>query len=109
MKYKVLLELYKKAKVFALPSTCEGVGIVALDAAIYGCNILLTDIPGPKEYYPEVNSFITVCPTNIDDIGNGVIKLLNTDNNKSLYNLISDNFSSDRVSLCLINMYSNDD
>lgn len=45
----------------------EGVGIVAVDAAIYGCEIVITNIGGPKEYYD--NMAYTVNPYNIDDIG----------------------------------------
>lgn len=38
-----MIELYSKAKIFALPSTYEGVGIVALDAATMGCDIVITN------------------------------------------------------------------
>ena len=42
------MELYSKAKVFALPSICEGVGIVAVDAAYCGCDIVITNDGCPK-------------------------------------------------------------
>lgn len=48
---KELWNLYKHAKVFALPSLQEGVGMVALEAAAYGCEIVLTNYGAPKEYY----------------------------------------------------------
>ncbi|WP_163710525.1 glycosyltransferase [Mangrovibacterium lignilyticum] len=67
--------LYKKAKVFALPSISEGVGIVALDAAAYGCEIVITNIGGPKEYYTEMAEIVD--PFSIDKIGNAISKLLN--------------------------------
>lgn len=66
--------LYQRAKVFALPSICEGVGIVALDAALFGCEIVITNIPGPKEYF--VNNAITVSPYDIDEIGKAVTDLM---------------------------------
>lgn len=68
------LDLYKRAKVFALPSIQEGVGIVALDAAFYGCEIAITNIPGPKEYYS--GRCVEVDPFDIDSIGKGIVQLL---------------------------------
>lgn len=68
------IDLYKRAKVFALPSIQEGVGIVALDAAYYGCEIAITNIPGPKEYYK--GQCVEVDPFDIDDIGSNILKLM---------------------------------
>lgn len=68
------IELYKKAKVFALPSLLEGVGIVALDAAFYGCEIVITNIPGPKDYYNGMCEEIN--PYCVDGIGKGIMNFL---------------------------------
>lgn len=62
--------LYKRARVFALPSINEGVGIVALEAACYGADVVITNLGGPKEYYG--NYAIKVNPYSVDDIGLGV-------------------------------------
>ena len=67
--------LYNKAKVFALPSLNEGVGLVALEAAVCGCNIVITNLGGPKEYYPDELAY-KVNPYDIDDIGKSIIKAL---------------------------------
>ncbi len=64
------IDLYRRAKVFALPSVQEGVGIVALDAAVFGDEIVMTDIGGPKEYYNGLCS--TVNPMDVDSIGSAV-------------------------------------
>ncbi len=69
-----LKTLYAEAKVFALPSINEGVGMVALDAAVYGCNIVITEKGGPKEYYGGMA--YTVNPYDIDDIGGKIIHAL---------------------------------
>lgn len=71
-----LSSLYDRAKVFALPSLNEGVGLVALEAAIHGCNIVITKLGGPKEYY-EKGSVQLVNPHHVDDIGKAVIKAMN--------------------------------
>ena len=67
--------LYNRAKVFALPSINEGVGLAALEAAICGCNIVITNLGGPKEYY-EKESAELVNPHDVDDIGKAILRAL---------------------------------
>jgi glycosyltransferase involved in cell wall biosynthesis len=69
-----LLEYYKRAKVIALPSMCEGVGMVALEGAAYGCEVVLTNIGAPKEYYE--GRAILVNPRSVDEIGQGISKAI---------------------------------
>lgn len=64
------MDLYSRAKVFALPSTNEGVGIVALEAAAMGCDIVITKLGGPHEYYE--NKAKIVDPYNVDEIGQAI-------------------------------------
>lgn len=73
-----LSSLYNKAKVFALPSLNEGVGLVALEAAMHGCNIVITNLGGPKEYY-EQGMVQLVNPYDIDDIGQAVLRAMDDD------------------------------
>jgi glycosyltransferase involved in cell wall biosynthesis len=68
------LDLYARAKVFALPSTNEGVGIVALEAAAYGCDIVITSLGGPHEYYADMAKVVN--PYSMDEIGVAVKDLL---------------------------------
>ena len=99
--------LYDRAKVFALPSINEGVGLVALEAAMHECNIVITNLGGPKEYYPSGLAQI-VDPYNIDNIGNAIIKALSDNESQpTLKNHLENNYN---VSICtdnLINYYSN--
>lgn len=66
-----LYSLYNRARVFALPSLNEGVGLVALEAAVHGCNIVITKLGGPKEYYREGTVWL-VDPYSVDDIGRNI-------------------------------------
>lgn len=70
-----LSSLYNRAKVFALPSINEGVGLVAIEAAMHGCNIVITNLGGPKEYYKEGTAEL-VDPYNIDNIGQAIMRAL---------------------------------
>lgn len=65
------IDLYRRAKVFALPSIKEGVGIAALDAAHFGCRIVITSIGGPKEYFGGMATAVN--PFDIDEIGRGIV------------------------------------
>ncbi len=63
--------LYRTRKVFALPSLEEGVGLVALDAAARGCEIVITERGGPKEYHG--GHAITVNPASVESIASGLV------------------------------------
>lgn len=91
------MELYTKAKVFALPSTNEGVGIVALEAAAMGCDIVITKLGGPKEYYSNMATVIN--PYNVDEIGKAICKALDTKSfQPNLAEYINKNYSIDTIS-----------
>lgn len=99
-----LIELYKRAKVFALPSIREGVGLVALEAASYGCDIVITNIAGPKEYFLPYS--IAVDPYNIDEIGTAVSKFMQgMTYQPQLKNFIASSFSREIVSKKLNDVY----
>lgn len=72
-----LYDLYTRAKVFALPSINEGVGMVAVEAASYGCDIVVTEIGGPKEYYGS-RAYV-VNPYDVDAIGKAVVAAMDED------------------------------
>lgn len=99
------LHLYQRAKVFALPSLNEGVGIVALNAAVQGCNIVLTNIGGPKEYY-EGRAFL-VNPYDVDSIGLSIMNALEETNRQpDLRNYIIENFSENNIANKLLSIYT---
>ena len=96
--------LYSRAKVFALPSTNEGVGIVALEAASMGCEIVMTSLGGPKEYYNEMAKIVN--PYSVDEIGTAVIDLMENETfQPKLGEYIRNNFSLQSISEQLLNAY----
>lgn len=98
-----LSQLYNRAKVFALPSLNEGVGLVALEAAMHGCNIVITNLGGPKEYYPKGMAQL-VNPYDIDSIGQAVVKALTDDTSQpALRHYIKENYN---VSTCVDKLIS---
>lgn len=100
-----LVDLYRRAKVFALPSINEGVGLVALDAAMYGCDVVITNIGGPKEYYAD-NAYL-VNPYSVDDIGMSIVQAMSTTKQPDLYNHIVQNYSLESCVSKLESLYKN--
>ena len=101
---ETLVDLYKRARVFALPSIREGVGLVALEAASYGCDIVITNIGGPKEYF--LPNAIAVNPKSVDEIGKAVMRFLNGETfQPSLKESIAEKYSEGRVAEMLENAY----
>jgi len=99
-----LLEYYKKAKVFALPSTNEGVGIVALDAAAMGCDIVITKLGGPKEYYGNYATIVD--PYDVDEIGKSILSFLEGKTfQPELQKYMHENFSLENTIQRLVNVY----
>lgn len=97
-----LCDLYKRAKVFALPSLQEGVGMVALEAAAYGCEIVLTNYGAPKEYYN--GRAILVNPKSVDEIGNGIVRAINEGYSQpGLKQFVEDNYREETCCQLLIN------
>lgn len=94
-----LKQLYGRAKVFALPSFVEGVGMVAMEAALYGCEIVLTNIGGPKEYYD--GRAILVNPHSVTDIGEGVLKAMKGYAQPELKAYIENNYNEEQCSRML--------
>lgn len=96
--------LYSKAKVFALPSTNEGVGIVALEAGYLGCDVVITKLGGPKEYYNGLAK--TIDPYDIDDIGKNILNLIENETYQpELSKHIEKNFSLNSIARKLEDQY----
>ncbi len=101
-----LYALYNRAKVFALPSLNEGVGLVALEAAVHGCNIVITRLGGPKEYYREGSVWL-VDPYDVDDIGAAVVHALQADNlQPGLRDEVRENYSVEHCVKILLEQYA---
>jgi len=99
-----LMSLYSRAKVFALPSTNEGVGIVAIEAAAMGCDIVMTELGGPKEYYRGMAK--TVNPYSVDEIGRAVVQFIDGQTfQPELRNHVNENFSVQNISKKLTDSY----
>ncbi|MBR0149855.1 MAG: glycosyltransferase family 4 protein [Synergistaceae bacterium] len=94
-----LRSYYMRAKVFALPSLWEGVGMVALEAAACGCGIVMTNHGAPKEYYSGLAELVN--PKSSDDIGRAVMKLLDAPNDSRLMEHVKAKYSAEKCAQLL--------
>lgn len=100
-----LLNLYDRAKVFALPSLKEGVGMVALEAAGRGCEVVLTNDGAPKEYYHGLAYLVN--PKSVDDIGQKCMEALEHGNKQpALLKLVRTEYSPEACVKKLIDALS---
>jgi glycosyltransferase involved in cell wall biosynthesis len=62
--------LYSLCRVFCLPSHHEGTGLVAVEAASYGANLVITRNGGPPDYFLEMAEYVD--PFDLADIRRGL-------------------------------------
>ncbi|MBW7923415.1 MAG: glycosyltransferase family 4 protein [Burkholderiaceae bacterium] len=99
-----LVRLYRTARVFALPSLFEGVGLVALEAAAHGADVVLTRVGAPKEYYDGMA--VLVDPRDTDAIGAAVMQVLaGRSFQPALSAHVRRNFSRERIARLLESTY----
>lgn len=99
----LLASAYAAAKVFALPSLYETPGLSALEAAICGCNIVITPYGGTKEYFQEYAEYVD--PLNVSSIEGCLQRSLKQAYNNNLSELIIDNFNWNIVAEKTIDAY----
>lgn len=71
----LLPSLYHAAKVFILPSYFETPGIAALEAALCGCDIVITSHGGTQEIFGDFATYVD--PKSVSSIASGMKKALN--------------------------------
>lgn len=96
-------DLYRRAAVFALPSVNEGVGIVALNAAAMGANIVITNVGGPREYFGGLAR--EVSPYDTDAIGSNIVGAFSAPHDEALRNHVISNYSRKAVADRLLESY----
>jgi glycosyltransferase involved in cell wall biosynthesis len=99
----LLASAYAACKTFVLPSRYETPGIVAMEAALAGANVVNTPYGGTKEYFADYADYLN--PNSIDSIANTIEKSLNKNKNDSLKNFIKKNFLWSVIAKQTLEMY----
>lgn len=69
-------ELYRRCRVFCLPSDYETPGIAALEAALTGASIVITEVGGTREYFEDDAYYVK--PRHVGDLCNALQKAWNS-------------------------------
>ena len=99
----LLASAYAACKVFILPSQFETPGISAMEAALAGSNIAITEVGGTRDYFEGFAEFIS--PHSTASIRNGIVKALKKTKTESLKNHILENYTWDKIAEQTLNQY----
>ena len=91
----LLSSAYSACHTFVLPSLYETPGIAAMEAALAGSNIAITDRGGTNDYFKEWVEYLN--PESTGSITKAVNTSLNKKKSTELKNFILENFSWDEV------------
>lgn len=97
--------IMKAAKVHVLPSWFETTGLVSLEAAYYGCSIVISEKGDQKEYF-GTNAFYCD-PNDILSIKEAILKAYEAPFNESFKNYISKHYHWDRTAQETLDIYLN--
>jgi glycosyltransferase involved in cell wall biosynthesis len=101
----LLRSAYSGCEFFAMPSLIETPSISALEAAVSGSKILITECGSTKEYFKNFVEYID--PYDINGMKTSIKNIINQDKNKLLSEHITFNYSSEKIMIELINVYTN--
>ena len=90
-----LRSAYAAAKVLALPSNFETPGLVALEAGLAGCNIVITSQGSTKEYFREHAFYVN--PNSITDLKKQLKIAFEQPKSSELKKIILENYTWDKV------------
>jgi len=101
--HKTLASIYKAAKVHVLPSWFETTGLSTLEAAVMGCNIVITNKGDTEEYFMDMAYYCS--PGNIESIRGAVIKAYMQPVNSSLRKYVLDNYTWEIAAMQTLEVY----
>ncbi len=99
----LLASAYAACNTFILPSMYETPGIAAMEAALAGANIVITQHGGTKDYFKTMAEYID--PRSVDSITKAINSSLIKPKSNVLKEHILDNYTWDKVSEMTFNIY----
>ena len=94
--------LLARSRVFVLPSLMEGIGLAAVEAALFGTTVVITRNGGPPDYFGDQVYYVE--PYSVSDIRNKIRQALAQPRDAS--NWIRQNVSLDKTGKELLDCYS---
>ncbi len=102
---------YRQAEVFVLPSKYEPFGMTALEAMACGTPAIITKLGGLKEYIQNEKHAILVDPSNIEELSDAILRILNDNDFRTKiknqgHNYVINEFSWPNIAKKYINYYN---
>lgn len=91
VKQSELSPIYKASKVHVLASWNETAGLTTMEAALLGCNVVITDKGDTRDHFKDYAFYCE--PDDIDSIRRAVTEAYNTPNNGELRKFIMENYT----------------
>ena len=98
-----LVQYYQKAKVHVLPSWFETTGLSSIEAAVMGCNVVITDKGDAKEYFGS--SAFYCDPLEPQSILAAVERASNCRYNENLHNMILKRYTWKQAAIQTLKAY----
>ena len=95
LEHEKIIELYQIAKVHVCPSWYETPGLVSLEAASLGCNIVVTDLGSTREYFGHHAFYCK--PDSLISIHDQVLKAYESPKDRTLKEIVDKNFTWKRA------------
>ena len=99
----LLESAYAAAKVFVLPSTFETPGIAAMEAALAGAQVVITERGGTRDYFANFVEYIN--PNSVDELIGSINKSIEKKNSSALKNHILENYTWPKVAALTLASY----
>lgn len=99
----LLASAYAACKVFVLPSFFETPGIAAMEAALAGAEIVITNRGGTQEYFGAFAEYIA--PTSVEELVHAIHKKLQSTSSDVLKKHILANYTWDKVAQQTLQVY----
>lgn len=100
----MLKSAYKSARVFVLPSWFETPGISAMEAAVAGCPIVVTNEGSTSEYFGEYAEYCN--PESVPSISGAIERAMVRDDAERLRDILIDKFSWRRIGELVADTYA---
>ena len=100
---ELLKSAYAASKVFALPSWIETPGLAALEAAIAGANVVITDRGSTREYFGEQVWYVD--PSSVESIKTALTEAYHSKKRPELREHILSKYTWDRVATETLKAY----
>jgi glycosyltransferase involved in cell wall biosynthesis len=95
--------LYSLCRVFCLPSSHEGTGLAALEAAAYGAALVVTKNGGPPDYFLQHAEYVD--PFDLEDIKRAIARAWDKPRDGLFMRYVAENLTWDRSAEALEKLY----